>query len=69
MAGHKFEQGITEKGEIAGVRCTHCGIVAPFQDGKIPDELRTQECPECARAEAKTGGVDPAAVKDPAKLQ
>jgi hypothetical protein len=45
MARHKFEQGMTENGYMVGVRCTRCGQVVPFENGKIPEDIAAQECP------------------------
>lgn len=44
MAKHNFEQSVTEDGGIVGARCTQCGQIALFENGRIPDEIQTQEC-------------------------
>jgi hypothetical protein len=45
MAKHKFMLGVTdESGAIVGSRCISCGVVAMYEDGKVPDDIRAQEC-------------------------
>jgi hypothetical protein len=45
MAKHKFENSMMESGLLAGVVCTRCGQVVPFENGRIPGDIAAQECP------------------------
>ena len=45
MANHKFHIGISENGVQVGVECVRCSQIVSFENGKIPDEFKTQECP------------------------
>ena len=41
-----------EHGKVVGTRCGRCSRVALYVDGKIPDEIWNQECPQENRAAA-----------------
>jgi uncharacterized OB-fold protein len=45
MVKHKFEQSVDEGGQLVGVRCTRCGVIVLFENGRIPDDLQKQDCP------------------------
>ena len=49
MASHQFQESVSENGEVVGVRCTRCGQIALFQNGRIPAEIEAQKCPEAIR--------------------
>jgi len=45
MAKHKFMLGVMdESGTVVGSRCITCGIVTMYEDGKVPNDIRQQEC-------------------------
>jgi len=46
MAKHQFEQSVTENDVVVGMRCTRCGQIALFQNGRIPADIEAQKCPE-----------------------
>ena len=44
MAKHKFLLAVNEGETVVGARCVACGIIALYENGKVPDEIRSQEC-------------------------
>ncbi|HXM08675.1 MAG TPA: hypothetical protein VN946_01860 [Terriglobales bacterium] len=44
MGKHKFLVGMFENGVVVGARCTECGVMALYENGKVPDDIRSQEC-------------------------
>jgi len=44
MTKHRFEQSVLEDERIAGARCTRCGQIALYENGKIPDDIQHQDC-------------------------
>lgn len=34
-----------EDGTIQGAQCARCAKIVPFEEGKIPDNVRDEECP------------------------
>jgi hypothetical protein len=45
MAKHKFELEIGDnRGNIVAVQCVRCGLIAKFENEKLPDDISAQEC-------------------------
>jgi hypothetical protein len=44
MAKHKFLIGMYENGAVVGAQCVRCGVMALYVGGKIPDDIKEQEC-------------------------
>ena len=45
MAKHKFMIAKSDhRGLVIGVQCVSCGRFARYEDGKVPDDIREEEC-------------------------
>ena len=45
MAKHKFLIGLFGEGNaVEGAQCARCYQIVLFENGKIPDDIREQEC-------------------------
>lgn len=44
MAKHNFLVGVHENGAIVGAQCVRCGQIALYENGKVPEDIATQEC-------------------------
>jgi hypothetical protein len=49
MAKHKFLIGVSENGTLVGAQCSRCSQIALHVNGKVPDDIREQECPAAKR--------------------
>jgi hypothetical protein len=45
MAKHKFLLGrFDEQRAVAAAQCVRCGKIAMYENGKVPDDIREQDC-------------------------
>ncbi len=44
MAKHKFAVGVNEGGLTVGAQCIRCGVIAMYENGQVPEDIREQEC-------------------------
>jgi len=44
MAKHNFIVGFFENGIVVGAQCAKCGQIALYENGKVPDDIREQDC-------------------------
>jgi hypothetical protein len=54
MAKHELHLGVRDdSGVVVGAECTECGKVVMYENGKIPLDIRTQECKPAAGQDLK----------------
>jgi hypothetical protein len=46
MAKHQFLIGINEGSKTVGAQCVRCGKIALYTDGKMPEAIIAEECPQ-----------------------
>jgi hypothetical protein len=44
MAKHKFMVAVDEDNVTVGAQCIRFGLIAMYVDGKVPDDIREQDC-------------------------
>jgi hypothetical protein len=44
MAKHNFMVAVNEGDATVGAQCIRCGQIALYENGKVPDDIREQEC-------------------------
>jgi hypothetical protein len=46
MAKHRFVIGVSEGENVVGTQCARCGQIVLFENGRVPDDIAAQECPQ-----------------------
>jgi hypothetical protein len=44
MAKHNFAVAVNEGGVTVGAQCIRCGQIALYENGRVPEDISTQDC-------------------------